>query len=189
MSGSAIRWPKGTGVPLGGVWAIGVASGAAILWAVPSYYRDPDAPTPTVPRRVGVTALIERDGLYLVERRADSEAGEWAFVGGGLDEESVLEALHREVLEETGLEIEQASVFGVFSDPTRIIAYPDSNICRITSIAFRVQLRGAADPAPSDESRGMRFVSSDELAILPFWSVHLPIREALLSDDGRVVVA
>jgi ADP-ribose pyrophosphatase YjhB (NUDIX family) len=164
-------------------------SGAAILETVPSYYRDPDAPMPNVPGRVGVTALIERDGLYLVERRADSEADEWAFVGGGLDDESVLEALHREVLEETGLEIEQASLFGVFSDPTRIVAYPDGNICRITSIAFRVQPRGDAEPAPSDESRGMRFVSGDELAVLPFWPVHLPIRAALLSDDRGVVVA
>jgi 8-oxo-dGTP pyrophosphatase MutT (NUDIX family) len=156
---------------------------------VPSYYLDPAAPTPNVPRRVGVTALIERDGLFLVERRVD-DSHEWAFIGGTLEEdEPVLGALHREVLEETGLEIEQASLFGVFSDPTRIVAYQDGSVCRITSIAFRVQPRRDADPAPSEESRGMRFVSGDELAALPFWPVHVPIRDALLSADRSIVVA
>ncbi len=64
---------------------------------MPSYYRDPDAPTPNVPRRVGVTALIERDGAILVERRSDDDR--WAFVGGRLDEnETLLEApVHRPI--------------------------------------------------------------------------------------------
>ena len=52
---------------------------------MPSYYRDPEAPTPNVPRRVGVTALIERDGAFLVERRVD-DPDRWAFVGGTLEE-------------------------------------------------------------------------------------------------------
>ncbi|HUF01914.1 MAG TPA: NUDIX domain-containing protein [Gaiellaceae bacterium] len=156
---------------------------------MPSFYRDPDAPTPTVPRTVGVTALIERDGAFLVERRADFDVDEWAFVGGRVDDESVLEALQREVLEETGFAIEQASLFGIFSDPTRLVAYPDGNVCRITSIAFLVQPRGDAEPLPSEESREMRFVRRDELGRLPLWPAHLPIREALLAGGDSVVVA
>lgn len=39
---------------------------------MPSWYRDPEAPTPNGRRGIGVTALIERDGTVLVERRADS---------------------------------------------------------------------------------------------------------------------
>jgi hypothetical protein len=46
---------------------------------MPSYYRDPNAPAPNVPRRIGVAALIERDGTFLVERRVD-DAYEWAFI-------------------------------------------------------------------------------------------------------------
>jgi 8-oxo-dGTP pyrophosphatase MutT (NUDIX family) len=155
---------------------------------MPSYYCDADAPTPNVPRRVGVTALIERGGLYLVERRVD-DPGLWAFIGGTLDDETVVNALHREVREETGFEIEQASLFGIFSDPTRIVEYPDGNICRITSIVFRVQPHGDAEPVPSDESSGMEFVQRDELALLPFWPAHQPIREALLEGVGGVVLA
>jgi 8-oxo-dGTP pyrophosphatase MutT (NUDIX family) len=130
---------------------------------VPSYYRDPTAPEPNVPRNIGVTALIERDGLTLVERRADSIVEEWAFIGGSLEDENVLDALHREVLEETGFEIDDAKLYGIFSDPTRIVAYPDGNACRVTSIVFRVKPGGNDEPVPSEESAGMRFVSREEL--------------------------
>ena len=152
-----------------------------------SYYRDRVAPTPNQPRRIGVTALIERDGVILVERRVD-DPHRWAFIGGTLEEdECVLDALHREVREETGFEIERSDLFGVFSDPTRIVAYPDGNVCRVVSIAFRVT-PGAGEPTPSDESAGMRFVTGDELVGLPFWPAHQPIRDAFLGDPRMPVV-
>lgn len=155
-----------------------------------SYYRDAAAPAPNVPRRIGVTALLERDGAVLVERRADNPAKEWAFVGGGLrDDETILEALHREVREETGFELASASLFGLFSDPTRVIAYPDGNVAGFVSIAFRAVPAGGDDPVPSDESREMRFVRHDVLADLELWPVHRPIREAYLSGASAVVVA
>jgi 8-oxo-dGTP pyrophosphatase MutT (NUDIX family) len=156
---------------------------------VPSYYRDPDAPTPNVPRRVGVTALIERDGTFLVERRTD-DAEVWAFIGGSLEEdEEILEALRREVREETGFTVAGAELLGVFSDPTRIVAYPDGNVCRVVSIAFTVTPEGRGPPVLSHESAGMRFVSAEVLASLPFWAMHQPIRDALLRNARRPVVA
>jgi 8-oxo-dGTP pyrophosphatase MutT (NUDIX family) len=156
---------------------------------MPSYYRDPDAPTPNVPRRIGVTALIERDGRLLVERRVD-DADVWAFVGGTLeDDESALDALAREVREETGYTIEGSALLGIFTDPSRIVAYPDGNVCRFVSIAFRVTPAEHTDPVLSDESREMRFVARAELAELPFWPAQLPIRGALLADGKEIVVA
>ncbi len=153
-----------------------------------SYYRDPDAPAPNVPRRVGVTALIERDGAILVERRAD-DPDRWAFIGGTLEEsERALEALHREVREETGFAIEDAELLGVFSDPTRIVAYPDGNVCRVLSIAFCVTPNGQGEPVSSEESAGMRFVQREELARLAFWPAHVPILEALLRRPGGAPV-
>jgi hypothetical protein len=44
-----------------------------------SYYRDSGAPKPNGPRRIGVTALIEREETVLVERRADNVAEESPF--------------------------------------------------------------------------------------------------------------
>jgi 8-oxo-dGTP pyrophosphatase MutT (NUDIX family) len=154
---------------------------------MPSYYRDPEAPRPNVPRRVGVVAVIERDGAILVQRRSDD--GQWDFLGGRVDEEeTLLETLHREVLEETGLHIEQATLFGVFSDPARIISYPDGNVCRLFSVVFRVTPKTAAEPIRSDESLELRFVMPDELAELDFWPVAGPVRDALLAGAPEIVV-
>jgi 8-oxo-dGTP pyrophosphatase MutT (NUDIX family) len=155
---------------------------------MPSYYRDPETPTPNVPRRAGVTALIERDGEVLIERRADDD--EWAFVGGALDEnETVIEALHREVREETGFEIESATLFGLFSDPTRVVAYPDGNVCRVLSVVFRVVPVGTAAPILSDESLEMRFVTVARLAEVEFWAAHRPIRDARVAEPREIVLA
>jgi 8-oxo-dGTP pyrophosphatase MutT (NUDIX family) len=62
---------------------------------MPSYYRDPTAPLPNAPRKVGVTALITRDETVLVEQRVD-DPDVWAFIGGTLEDgELVLDALRR----------------------------------------------------------------------------------------------
>lgn len=155
---------------------------------MPSYYRGPDAPRPNVPRRVGAAAVIERDGEILVERRAD-DGGWWAFIEGALhDDETLLEALHREVREETGFAIAKATLFGLFSDPTRVIAYPDGNICSLVSVVFRVVPEGDAEPILSVESLEMRFVLFGELAGLDFWPVHRPIRDVLVAEPRETVI-
>lgn len=154
---------------------------------MPSYYRDPQAPMPNVPRRVGTTALIERDGAFLLERRRDD--GSWGFVGGRVhDDETVLAALHREVLEETGLRIARATLLGVFSDPTRVVAYPDGNVCQVLSIVFLVVPVEGDEPVASEESLELRWVGRDELGKLELWPVHRPIRDAFLAGPGGVVV-
>jgi 8-oxo-dGTP pyrophosphatase MutT (NUDIX family) len=153
---------------------------------MPSYYRDPGAPSPSVPRRVGVVAILEREGAVLVQRRADD--GAWDFIGGALDEEeTVLDALHREVQEETGLRIAEAELFAIHSDPTRIIEYPDGTVCRLLSLTFRARPE-AGEPRPSAESLELRFVGTDELARLDVWPAVRPVRDAYVAGRGDVVV-
>src|SRR6185503_18435137 len=91
------------------------------------------------PRRVGVVALVVRDGAILLERRADF--GTWGIPGGGLDEdETVEQGIAREVLEETGLDVVSTELLGVFSDPSRIIEYTDGNVYRLLTLAFVVSV-------------------------------------------------
>lgn len=69
------------------------------------FYRQADAPVPNRPLNLGVAALIERDGTYLMERRCD--CGRWSLIGGSVkSDESLGQALEREVYEETGLTVE-----------------------------------------------------------------------------------
>ena len=154
---------------------------------MPSYYRDPEAPTPNRPLKVGVCFIVEKDGGVLIDRRRDD--GSWAFTGGTLEDgESVEDALARELHEETGLEVGRAAPLGVFSDPSRIVAYPDGLVNRVLSLAFVVTPRPGKTPRASAESLELSVVSTDRLRGLPFWPVHRPIRDAYLTFAGTVVV-
>jgi ADP-ribose pyrophosphatase YjhB (NUDIX family) len=154
---------------------------------VPSYFRDANAPTPNQPRRIGVVAFVERDDRILLERRADF--GTWGLIGGLLEEdETVAEGIAREVREETGLETVATELFGVFSDPSRIVAYPDGNVVRLLSVAFTVQVAGG-EARPSPESLELRWVPVAELGGMEIGPAQTPLVGAYLSRPGRPVVA
>ena len=76
---------------------------------------------------VGVGAVIIQDGrVVLVKRRFEPLAGQWSLPGGRLELGETLEAgLTREMLEETGLEIEVGPVVDVFD---RILLDPDRKV-------------------------------------------------------------
>ena len=78
---------------------------------------------------VGVGAVIIREGqVVLVKRRFEPLAGQWSLPGGRLELGETLEAgLAREMLEETGLEVQVGPVVDVFDrillDPERRVRY------------------------------------------------------------------
>ena len=149
---------------------------------MPSWYRDPQAPVPNQPLRVGAVALIERDGSVLVD-------GSWGLVGGALEaDESIIEALEREIREETGLGVASLELFGVFSHPSRIVGYADGNVYRVLAIAFVVGVDDGA-PRTSEESLELRFVPRSELLSRDLTPAHRPIAELYVDGQARPVVA
>lgn len=154
---------------------------------VPGYYRGQNAPTPNMPRAVGAAALIVREGSLLMDQRADD--GAWRLPAGRVeDDETVSDAVVREVREETGLETVSVSLFGIFSDPTRIVEYLDGNVFGLVTIAFRVVTEDA-EPIVSEESRDLRFVRPDEVDSMRLFPTHRPIIKAYLVDPDALVVA
>lgn len=124
--------------------------------------NDPAAPTPNCPRRLGVAiALTTPDGRkVLLEHRSVSDV--WGLVGGGTHEdESVLTALRREIIEETGGSATNVKMIGVFSDPSRITAYQDGNVSRVVTVVFVGQLAGGP-PRPTNESTALHYFPWDE---------------------------
>lgn len=107
------------------------------------YVNDPDAPPPNslVP---AVSAIVtDESGHVLLQRRADNEL--WSVPGGAVEVgESVLDALRREVLEETGLEIDADRLVGVYSDPSYVIAYDDGEVRQQFSLAFACRVTGGS---------------------------------------------
>ncbi|GCE03062.1 NUDIX domain-containing protein [Dictyobacter aurantiacus] len=68
--------------------------------------------------RVAVSALIFHEGQILLALRRD--IGWWNLPGGGMEiGETVEDAVHREVLEETGLKVEIEQLVGVYSKPQK----------------------------------------------------------------------
>jgi len=144
-------------------------------------YRDPNAPEPNQPRRVSVTAIIEDAGRVLLDHRAD--APYWGLIGGHLeDDESLIEGLRREVREETGLEVQSASLFGTFSDPSRRVRYADGRIYPVLSVAYLV---GVADPSilrRSEESSELCFFAKHDLP-KNIIATQVPIIDRYLSEE------
>src|SRR5438094_7323538 len=65
---------------------------------------------------VGVGAVIVEDGrVVIIRRRYEPLAGHWSLPGGGLELGETLEqGVAREMLEETGLDVEVGPVIEVF---------------------------------------------------------------------------
>lgn len=73
-------------------------------------------------RHVVVTALMVLDNKILLTKRADRlrEGGKWSVPGGYLDrDETTVEAIMREVMEETGYTCEVVELFTVHDEPQR----------------------------------------------------------------------
>ncbi len=137
------------------------------------YFKNNSAPS------IGCVAIIESDGKYLLEHRTDSDY--WAFIGGQLENfETFEECVIREVKEETELVSCQVSFWNTFSDPTRIIEYPNGKVKRIITIAFKVAVKNIEEKKCSTESRSLALFSSEELKTLNIAPTHIPIYDALV---------
>lgn len=93
--------------------------------------------------RPSVSAVIfDRRGRLLLQRRADS--GQWGLPGGAVEVgESVVDAVRREVREETGLDVAVERLVGVYSEPAlQLVRYPDGRVWHYVNLCFRCVRRG-----------------------------------------------
>lgn len=130
---------------------------------------------------LGAGALIEdRDGRLLLQRRPDS--GLFGIPGGLVEPgESVLEAVVREVREETGIAFapQQAAFFGIYSGPQGFADYPSGDRVFSVQLVFRVRTWDApAALPPGHEFRGLWDFPDEEL-----WHRH---QSRILDDWSRM---
>jgi ADP-ribose pyrophosphatase YjhB (NUDIX family) len=106
--------------------------------------------------------LVDDQRRVLLQRRSDS--GHWGLPAGVVDVgDSVLDALSREVLEETGLTVERAELFGIYTDPRFGVTYPNGDEVQTFTVAFLVRAWSGHLSADSDEVLDVRFFPLDAL--------------------------
>lgn len=148
--------------------------------SIVKFYRgDPkNAPKTTIGAHLGANAIITCKGKLLLEKRRDSDT--WGLVGGGVKNyETEQQAIAREVYEELGLRIpkERFHKLAVYGEPGRIAAYCDGSVWRMVIVVFALELEEEPDIVISEESKGMRFFSKEELKDIEIVITHSDIVE------------
>jgi 8-oxo-dGTP pyrophosphatase MutT (NUDIX family) len=127
---------------------------------------------------VGVSALIiNKKGRILLEKRKDN--GLYCLPGGSVDyEEKVNDALKREVFEETGISLQNPTLFAIRSGKDTTIHYPNDDITNYVVLSFISYLDEEPLPHPHDQESTEVFFCEIE---------NLPPKEAFLGDDTDLI--
>ncbi len=136
-----------------------------------------------------VTGLVFDDaGRVLLQKHGDTLR--WVAPGGSVEpDEQPVDALLRELWEETGLLVEVVSLLGVFGGPTFRVQYRNGDVCAYMMAAFECRVRSGALRLDGDESLELRYVARDEIDALdlaPWARIVVP---AAFAHRGRSVAS
>jgi len=126
--------------------------------------------------------LVDGDGrILLTRRRWEPYAGMWDLPGGFLgEEEHPLDGLRRELLEETGLEIEPAEWLGAF-----LVAYGDGPGTRtVLNLVWLARVVGGTEEAADDVSE-LGWFARDELPPMEEVAMAEPLERWLQCGAAR----
>lgn len=135
----------------------------------------------------GIRALIfDANENLLLERQ--TTFGSWALPHGCIDVgESALDALKREVKEETGLSIQRAEPFGLYSDPKYSVTYPNGDEVQTFTIAFLVKEWSGELTLDGDEVSELGFFPLNKLPA-DLYPIHIETIVDYRSFDGKFIV-
>lgn len=114
-------------------------------------------------RKASACALVRDEaGRILLHLRSDNHR--WGLPGGGIEAgETAIDAVLREVQEETGYQVQLLRLLGIYSDPAHTtITYPSGDSVAYVALFFECQVTGGA-PALSDETLEVGWFAPEEL--------------------------
>lgn len=124
-------------------------------------------------------------GRILLIQRSDN--GHWGLPAGSQElGDSILDCLKREVREETGLEVEAATPFAIYSEPRYWFTNMYGNEHQRFTVAFRVDAWSGTLLTVTDETTDARFFARDELPTLS--ATTLEALDDLAHFDGSLIL-
>ncbi|MFA5255769.1 MAG: macro domain-containing protein [Candidatus Omnitrophota bacterium] len=118
---------------------------------------------------VAVDAIIDIDGGIVIVERSNPPFG-WALPGGFVDNyESLEDAVRREMMEETSLELLDLKQFHAYSKPGR-----DP---RFHTIGIVFTARGKGTPKAGDDAANLKIIKLTDIGKIPFAFDHKQILE------------
>ncbi|MCD2255164.1 NUDIX hydrolase [Lactobacillus sp. CC-MHH1034] len=131
--------------------------------------------------------ILNDQGQILLQKRTDTH--NWSVPGGYMEYgESFIDTLHREVLEDSGLEVKPIKLIHVFDQG--FTKYPNGDITQAISVNYLVKpIGGTLIAEPTNETLAMAYFDLDDLPpllnqqnadIMAYVRTHLTELQALL---------
>ena len=132
---------------------------------------------------VGVGGAVVRDGRLLMVRRASRRGrGNWQVPGGFVEQDETIEqAVVREVAEEAGVETQVQGVLGVRN------RYDPDNGNSLYIVLLLNPLRGDPQPDQQEVDRAEYFTLEQILALPQVPASNLEVARRALADDRRLL--
>jgi ADP-ribose pyrophosphatase YjhB (NUDIX family) len=129
--------------------------------------------------------IFNQENEVLLVKRSDN--GCWSLPAGGIElGDSVMDCLRREVAEETGLVVLDATPIAIYSEPRYTFVNAYGNPHQMFSIAFLVDRWEGKILRQTDETLDARFFSLDALPDIPLH--HQETLEDVRKFEGRFMV-
>ena len=113
-----------------------------------------------------VTAIVfDEDNRILLARHADTKR--WVAPGGSIEpNENPIDAVIREVLEETGLNVEPIKILGVFGGSDFEVIYSNGDRVTYVMTVYECKIIGGELKPDNSETLELQYVGASELADL-----------------------
>lgn len=119
----------------------------------------------------------------LLTRRADN--GKWCLPSGHMEAgESAVETCIREVKEETGLTVQVKRLVGIYTNPHRLLEYPDGNRFHLVALSFEAEMIDG-ELTTSDETTEFGYFSLPEIYKLDMVQMHIERIEDTLKEQPQ----
>lgn len=143
------------------------------------YYHNPKAPQANSLVPSVTVAARNADKQILLIHKIDNNY--WALPGGAMEiGESIKDAAVREVMEETGINIELTGLVGIYTDPQHVMAYDDGEVRQEFSVCFHARVTGGTVRHDNIETKAVQWVDPSMISKLHIHpSMRLRINDAL----------